>query len=61
MDQSTIDGILVEIASDKKDRIMAGITQEWMQEGLEKGYNRRNDKVINHPFGANALALFLMT
>ncbi len=37
MDQSTIDGILVEIASDKKDRIMAGITQEWMQEGLEKG------------------------
>lgn len=37
MDQSIIDGILVEIASEKKDRIMAGITQEWVQEGLEKG------------------------
>ena len=37
MDLAAIDGILVEIESEKKDRIMAGITQEWMQEGLEKG------------------------
>ncbi len=37
MDRSIIEGVLVDIESSKKERIMTGITQEWWEEGKQKG------------------------
>ncbi len=37
IDSNTIEGMVLHVAPENKDEIMASVVDEWMQEGLEKG------------------------